>query len=204
MLRRHSPRNVMKRVGVFSGTFDPFHIAHLEACLVALAACQLDTVAIFVEKKPKRKKDITDYKKRLNMIDLATAEFPSLRMLDNEAENVTVKNTLPVLKRQFNKSEFWYILGSDILEHLESWDNLEDLFKNFKLCVILRSNSDRKKIESLLAHLSKKFEHLKYVVLPEVLSPVSSSTIKKEIKETGFSPYLHRDVLGYILKQDIY
>lgn len=193
-----------KRVGIFSGTFDPFHIAHLEACLVARAACDLGTVLIMVEKKPKRKYEVSTYKRRVTMVDLATSEFPSLRLIETGKDNITIDNTLPLLHDQFPGAEYWYIVGSDIVKHLHTWHKPEKLFNNLKLCVVLRENKDKEDVKAQLASLQKIYKKLDYKILPEVWSVVSSSKIRTQIKKTGYSPLLHREVMRYILTKDIY
>lgn len=195
---------MIRRIGVFSGTFDPFHIAHLEACLVSKAACELDTVAIIAERNPRRKEGVTDYKTRLNMIELATAGFPSIRILDADEDALTTKKTLPILHDQFGEAELWYILGSDLVMNMTDWPEIDELIDNFKLCVILRSNKDRSVVEAQLEILKDRHYNLNYKILPEVWSPVSSSVIRDQIKKSGFSPYLHRDVLKYVIKNDVY
>lgn len=193
-----------QKIGVLSGTFDPFHIAHLEACLVAMAACDLDTVTIITERSPRRKQAVTNYKTRVHIIDLASSDYPKLRQLDVADEVITTSNTLPILHEQFGDAEFWYILGSDVVEHLYQWDGIEDLFANFKLCVVLRSNKDKKITEAKLELLKESYPQIKYLLLPEVWSPVSSSVIRKQIKKSGYSPYLHRDVLKYVITNSVY
>lgn len=194
----------IKRVGVFSGTFDPFHIAHIEACLVARAACNLDAVLIMVEKAPKRKYKVSSYKKRVAMVDLATSEFPSLCLIESGEDNITIDNTLPLLHNQFPKAEYWYIVGSDIVAHLSSWHNPDKLFEHLKLCVVLRSNEDKVQTKKELEKLKKEYKNVDYIIIPEVWSAVSSSKIRKQIKESGYSPYLHREVMRYILTNDVY
>lgn len=192
-----------KKVGVFSGTFDPFHIAHLEACLVAKAACELETILIMAEKAPKRKYQVSSYKERVTMVDLATSEFPSLRLIETGEENITIDNTLPLLHDQFPGAEYWYIAGSDIIKHLHTWQNPEKLFSNLKLCVVLRENKDKKQTKHDLEKLKKTYKDFDYKILPEVWSAVSSSKIRRQIKDTSYSQYLHREVMHYILAKDV-
>lgn len=194
----------MKRIGVFSGTFDPFHNAHLEACLVAKAACELDTVLIMIEKRPHRKYNVTSYKKRVNMVDLATANFPSLRMFGTDTDNINIDNILPDLREQFVDGEYWLIIGSDTVKYLSHWHNIEKVFKYFKICVILRENKDKKTVTAELKKLQKEFQDFVYKLLPEVWSPVASSKIRRQIKDTGYSALIHHDVLEYIVKENIY
>lgn len=194
----------MQRIGVFSGTFDPFHIAHLEACLVAKAELELETVVILIEKQPHRKQDVTSYEHRLAIIDLATQEYPSIRMLQYDHDNVTIDNALPVLGQQFGDAQYWYIVGSDMIQHIGDWQNVEALFAAMHLCVILRDNQDERQTVQWLEVLKKQYSSLVYRVLPGVWSPVSSSQIRNEIASTGHSRYLHRGVLKYILTNNVY
>ncbi len=194
----------MKRVGVFSGTFDPFHIAHFEACIVAKAACELDAIVVLVEKRPHRKTKVTPYEHRLAMIDLALQEFPSLRLLEAPSDNLTIDNVLPMLNNQFADSEYYYIVGSDMIEHMHAWHNVSELFKAMKLCVVLRDNHDKQAVENQLRSLKKQYRELDYTLLPSVWSPISSSVIRNEIKANGYSQFVHREVMKYIAKNTIY
>lgn len=204
ILNMLSNNNNIKRVGVLSGTFDPFHIAHLEACLVAQAACDLDAILVMIEKKPHKKYNVTPYQKRLTMVEYATAEFPKIRLLEAPGPNITIDNTLPLLHHHFSDAEYWFIVGSDVVTHLAHWENPEKLFATMHLCVVLRSNKDKKDTESKLKKLKAQFKDLQYQIVPEVWSEVSSSAIRRQIKGSGYSQNVHRDVLKYILTNNLY
>lgn len=194
----------MRKIGVFSGTFDPIHIAHVEDCLVATAALELDTVCILLEKKPVRKVDVTDYKDRLEMVKLATSEYRRINVLDFDENNVTVGSALNVLDSKFANAEYWYILGSDLLKYIENWQDFDKLIANFNLCVVLRKNSEKDAVVSNLKKISEKNPDLKIKILPEVWSEVSSSKIRDEINKTGTSKLIHPDVLNFIKDNILY
>ncbi len=194
----------MMRVGVFSGTFDPFHIAHLEVCLVSRAACELDVVTVMIEKEPRRKSDVTAYKQRLAIVDLALQQHPSIRVIDPEVNSITANSALQILRHHFENAQFFYILGSDVVEYILQWPQLDTLTANFTFCVVLRDNKDEPVVRKQLSEIKKKFSNLNYRLLPAVWSPISSSKIREEVKTTGYSEYVHRDVLNYILKNRIY
>ena len=193
-----------RRIGIFSGTFDPFHIAHLEVCLVAKAALELETVVVLIEKSPARKQQVTEYNHRLAMIDLAIQEYPSIRLLEVEHDNITIDTTLPLLDRHFDNAEYWYIAGSDVVPYLEQWQNVEALFLAMHLCIVLRNNNNEAEVMSQLKNLKKSHSNLVYRVLPEVWSDVSSSKIRHELAQTGTSPHLHQDVINYIQQYEVY
>lgn len=194
----------MDKVGVFSGTFDPVHIGHVEACLVSKAALELDTVCILLEKNPARKADVTDYKDRLAMLKLAVAEYGTINVLDFDEDNVTVESALDALDSKFANAKYWYILGSDMLKHIESWAGFEDLMSNFKLCVVLRNNSEKNSVTEHLNIFKESFPKMDYKILPEVWSEVSSSKVRQEIKETGTSKNVNPEVLEYIKNFELY
>lgn len=189
------------RVGVFSGTFDPVHFGHIEACRSAMTKCDLDKVYILLEKSPHRKQKVAPFEQRLKMMELATKDNPSIIPIDLNSDNITTTNTLDFLKQNKPDSEFWYIFGSDILEHIKSWKDIEKLLNNFHLCVVLRDNSDREVVEQKLVDLTHDYG-ARYVVLPTVWSSVSSTIAKNALPRA--EDYLDPLVQKYILKNKIY
>lgn len=192
-----------KKIGIFSGTFDPVHRGHIEACVVALGALELDTVLIFIEKKPQRKTDIANFKDRANMLELAAMNYPSLRLVDLEADNITTKSTLQYLSKHFADDNYWYIVGSDMLNHIEEWPDHEKLLKTMSVCVVLRGNDEESEVRERLEKLHKKY-HCRYFVLPSVWSPISSSKIKKFLKDNEIMTGLDPAVYEYIKRHNLY
>jgi cytidyltransferase-like protein len=96
----------MSSVGIFSGTFDPFHRAHLEACLVAKEACNLNSTVVVLEHKPQRKQKVTAYNHRQQMIDLAIQNYPSIRLQEAPVDNITFDTPVAAnLTKQFGGAE---------------------------------------------------------------------------------------------------
>lgn len=186
------------RVGVFSGTFDPVHFGHVEACRSAMTKCALDKVYLLLERSPHRKQLVASFEHRLKMLELATKENPSIIPISLKTENITTRNTLDYLKVKNPESEYWYIFGSDILDHMKSWPDLEKLLNNFHLCVVLRKNSDREAIEQKLEQLTLT----RYDVLPAVWSTVSSTIAKNALPSA--EDYLNPLVQEYIIDNNLY
>lgn len=192
------------RVGVFSGTFDPVHRGHIEACIVALGALELDTVLILLEKQPRRKTGVADWSHRANMLELATTKFPSLRAVDIGTDNITAENTIQYLAEQFPAAEYWYIAGSDMLAHIEDWPGSEQLFQAMNICVVLRDNQDLKKTEKHTKQLEEKYPDTKFKILPSVWSPISSSQAKQSLREKQEASGLDPAVQDYIKRHELY
>lgn len=192
------------RIGIFSGTFDPIHRGHVEACIVAFGALELDTVLILIEKQPHRKEAVTPYIDRANMIELATLDYPSLRMVDLETNNITTTDTIAYLEQQYPDGEYWYIVGSDMLEHIIDWDEYDKLLQSMQLCVVLRDNNELQAITEQLSQLTAKFPQLKTKILPSVWSPISSSTVKQALQSGTITTGLDPAVIEYIKRHNLY
>jgi nicotinate-nucleotide adenylyltransferase len=119
-------RKKRMRVGVFGGTFDPVHIAHLIIAEQCREQAELDQVWFVPSARPPHKQDrmVTPFSHRVEMLALAIAGNPAFRIDELEKErpgsSYTV-DTLSELQRQHHGVDFWLILGSDCLPDLPHW-----------------------------------------------------------------------------------
>jgi nicotinate (nicotinamide) nucleotide adenylyltransferase len=194
----------MKRIGIFSGTFDPMHIGHLEVCLVSKGALELDNLVVMIEKAPRRKIGVADYKHRKEIVELSLKDFDSINFMESSEDNVMVARTLEGLHKKFPGATYVLIIGSDMLDHLPDWPDFDVWAEKHELAVVLRDNKEKSKVEAALKVLQKTYPKLKTFTLPAVWSPVSSSTVKKELAKTGHSDLVHRLAMEYIAKQKLY
>lgn len=194
----------MKRIGIFSGTFDPVHRGHVESCVVALGALSLDTVLVLIEKQPRRKQGVADIIDRANMLELAMANYPSLRLVDLDQDNITTKNTLDYLEKHFQDSEYWYIVGSDMLDNIEEWPDFEKLMTKMNLCVVLRDNDQLRQVKEHIEKLRESYKDAKIVILPSVWSPVSSSSAKASLRKGEITSAIDPAVQEYIKRHKLY
>lgn len=192
------------RIGIFSGTFDPVHRGHIESCIVALGVLSLDTVLILIEKQPRRKEGVAKINDRANMLDLALIDYPSLRLVDLDDANITTDNTLNYLNEHFPEGEYWYIVGSDMLEHIEDWPDHSRLFATMNLCVVLRDNNELGQVKERVDELRAAYEDTQIVILPSVWSPISSSTAKQALKNGEITTGVDPAVQEYIHKHHLY
>jgi len=114
------------RIGVFGGTFDPVHQAHLIIAEQCREQAKLDQVWFIPAARPPHKQDkaVTPFAHRAEMLTLAIAGNPAFRIDELEKErpgsSYTV-DTLLELQRQHAGMDFWLILGSDCLPDLPYW-----------------------------------------------------------------------------------
>lgn len=114
------------RIGVFGGTFDPVHLAHLIIAEQCREQAQLDQVWFIPAARPPHKqgKTVSSFPHRVEMLTLAIAGNAAFRIneleKDRPGSSYTV-DTLSELHRQYPGTEFWLILGSDCLPDLPHW-----------------------------------------------------------------------------------
>ncbi len=192
------------KIGIFSGTFDPIHIGHVESALVAKGAFGLDKVLVMIEKKPRRKEKVSDYKHRKKMVELALADFDSIELFDTPKDNITFTDTPVHLQKKFPGSQFIMIVGSDTITHMPDWPGFDAWASSQSIAVILRSNSEEAAVKKLAEDWAKQYPKLQLTVLPAVWSPVSSSKIRSELSKSGHSDLIHRDVMAYINQHKLY
>ncbi len=192
-------KTAMHRIGLFSGTLDPMHVGHVEACLSAKAALNLDEVLVMIEKKPHRKQKVTDYKHRHKIAELSLQDFESIHLFDPKSDHITFDQTTKLLEQTYSGAKFVMIIGSDMLGHIGDWPGAKQWLDNNELAVVLRDNHDEKAVHAKLKDLK-----LKATVLPAVWTDASSSKVKTSIGSRGHSDEVHREALAYIKKHRLY
>ncbi len=114
------------RLGLYGGTFDPVHLAHLllaEACREQL---QLDEVWFVPTGNPPHKPgvDIAPAKARREMLELALAGLPQFHVsrveLDRPGPHYTV-DTLRQLAAERPDDQLFLLIGADSLHELHTW-----------------------------------------------------------------------------------
>src|SRR5581483_3364510 len=98
MLRRR-PDGIMKRIGIYSGVFDPVHAGHIGFALQAVERAGLDKVYFLPERRPYHKQGVEHFGHRVAMLKRATRPHPALSVLELEDISFTVERTLPKLQK---------------------------------------------------------------------------------------------------------
>ncbi len=131
----------MKRIGIYSGTFNPVHSGHLSFALQAFDEARLDKLYFMPERYRKDKQDVAHYGHRVAMIKQAIKPYSRLGLIESVDVSFTIDRTLPRLRGQFKHSELIFLFGSDSLVNMPQWPNIEQLLKTSGLMVGIRSNN---------------------------------------------------------------
>jgi nicotinate-nucleotide adenylyltransferase len=128
------------RLGIFGGTFDPVHNAHLFLAESARLLENLDTVLFVPTKEHKhyRNSAQVDAAHRCAML-LAAIEGNGGFALDetdlrNDATGYTA-DLIPLLKRKYPQAVFTFIIGADSLAN-STWERFDEVLEQLERFVI--------------------------------------------------------------------
>jgi nicotinate-nucleotide adenylyltransferase len=129
------------RIGLFGGTFDPPHRAHLAASLLAMKRLRLDAVWWLVTPANPLKdtRHLTPLSERLRKV-AAFARHPRIHVTGFEAaigSHYTFK-TISFLRRRCPGVNFVWIMGADNLRSFHRWRNWRGIARLIPLAVVDR------------------------------------------------------------------
>ncbi len=129
------------RIGLFGGTFDPPHEAHLGACLLAMKRLGLDRVWWLVTPANPLKdiSALTPLERRIHAIR-TFARHPRIDVTGFEAAIGTryTFDTIAFLRRRCPGVHFVWIMGADNLRSFHRWQKWKGIAKLVPIAVIDR------------------------------------------------------------------
>lgn len=182
----------MKKVGVYSGVFDPVHHGHISFARKAKHELGLDKVYFLVEPKPRRKDTVSDIRHRLNMMWLALQDWPELELLPLDHHQFTVRETLPLLEQKFKEAELHLLMGTDLFKFIHTWPGFEALQKKVQFVVGQRAGESSKNIQAL-----------PHQVVTTDLSELSSTNVRS-LTASQLPAAVPDPVAQYIASQRLY
>ena len=190
------------KIGLYFGTFNPIHIGHLIIANHMAEHADLDQVWMVVtpHNPLKKKATLLDDYHRLQMVYLATEDFPKIKPSDIEFKlsqpNYTV-NTLAHLQEKYPDHEFSLIMGEDNLKSLHKWKNYEVILEHHDIYVYPRISSEAENLELK--------NHPKIHLIDAPVVEISSTDIRHNIKKSkNVQPLLPHKVWDYIDHNNFY
>ena len=135
----------MQKIGIYGGTFDPIHIAHLILARDALEELQLEKI-IFVPAavSPQKPAPCATAELRLQMLRAAIEPAGPFEIDDCELRRPPPSYTIDTveqLAKKYPKSELFFLIGDDNLRSLPGWRRFNDLRQIVTFVVLPRSIS---------------------------------------------------------------
>ena len=200
------------KIGLYFGTFNPIHVGHLIIANHMAEHADLDQVWMVVTPHSplKKKSTLLDDYHRLQMVHLASEDFPKIKPSDIEFKlsqpNYTV-NTLVHLQEKFPTYEFSLIMGEDNLKSLHKWKNYEAILAHHEIYVYPRLEAKGPTGEAISTEAENLIskDHPKIHMIDAPVVEISSTFIRDNIKKgKNVQPLLPTKVWGYIDHNNFY
>jgi nicotinate-nucleotide adenylyltransferase len=177
-----------RRIGMFGGSFDPPHLAHVALAQAAVAQLQLDLLLIVPTGQAWYKdRALSAAEHRLAMSRLAFDGLQRVQVDEREMRrsgpSFTI-DTLEALQAENPGASLYLIIGKDQFAALKTWHRWQDLVRIAIICIADRADSASAEAgfdsQIRLAH------PLVHLQLP--LMPVSATDIRRQISSGAATP----------------
>jgi len=178
-------------IGIYGGSFDPVHLGHLITAESIKKELNFERLFLLPCCVPVHKNSLHySSKQRLEMLNLAIKEFPSLeidtREIDRGGSSYMIE-TLAEIVKEFKDNTICLIIGMDSFKTFKTWKKWDEFAKLINL-IILPRNTNQHPQKSLDTfdialdknHLNKKTSGLLYFSNSELID-ISSSDIRGKI-----------------------
>jgi len=185
----------LKKIGIYGGTFDPIHHAHLILAREAREMLALEKI-IFVPAaiSPGKDSPVASAEMRLSMLRAAIKGETGLVVdeceLNRPPPSYTI-DTIEEIRRREADSEIYYLIGEDNLSGLANWHRFDRLQKMVRFVVLDRTGTQtnhpyqvvHRRIDISATEIRKRIasgRSIRYLVPPAVEEIIRQSNLYRE------------------------
>ena len=185
----------MRKIGVYGGTFDPVHHAHLILAREAREMFALEQI-IFIPAaiSPHKEWPAASAEMRLAMLQAAIKDEPGFALDDCELRRPPPSyaiDTIEEILRRETEVEIYYLIGEDNALGLSSWHRFDQLQKLVRFIVLDRTGAQashpfpvvHRKIEISSTELRERIasgRSIRYLVPPAVEEIICRNNLYQE------------------------
>ncbi|MEY3345461.1 MAG: hypothetical protein RLZZ581_255 [Actinomycetota bacterium] len=133
----------IKRVGIFGGSFDPIHFGHIHLITELNKKANFDQLVVVPSGQPWQKNPVATKLQRFEMTQIALQDLP-VQVSDIEISregNSYAIDTVVEVKKANDPCQVIWIAGSDVLQNLKTWHQIEKLAQLVEFLIVKRPNS---------------------------------------------------------------
>lgn len=197
----------MSKIGFFGGSFNPPTNAHIGFAKQIVKECNLDKLIFVPIGDFYNKQDLVEFKHRYNMLKTICHSHKNLEV-SNIEENNQIKtyaiDIFKIMEEKYKNDNLYFIMGSDNLKNITTWNRYNELVKNYKYIILERQKNDFNQIIEKNTDIKNNLANFK-VVLNENYINISSSVVREKIKNNkDVSKLIPIEIEEYIRKNKLY
>jgi nicotinate-nucleotide adenylyltransferase len=201
------------RVGIFGGSFNPPHVAHLILAERARVEHILDRVLFVVAGQPPHKapRPLAPGQDRLRMVELAIEGNPAFEASDMELRRTGASYTLMTVRELRGalgaQAELFLLMGGDSVLDLPGWWHARDLVREVRIVTFGRPGSalgDR--LDGLAEQFGSEWVNdVRELMVDAPLMDISATEVRRRVREGLSVRYMVPEaVRRYIEERGLY
>ncbi len=197
------------RVLIYGGSFNPPHLGHAEALRAAAEALQPDRCMVIPAKTPPHKEldeasPTPEQRVELSKYafsDIACAEVSDLE-LRREGKSYTVF-TLREIAAMYPMAELYFLVGTDMLDTIETWYHFREIFSLCTPVAISRNQGEFARLEETAARLRSEYG-ARIVLIRKPPLPMDSTSLRDCLCRREGRERLRDEVYSEIIRHRYY
>jgi nicotinate-nucleotide adenylyltransferase len=181
----------MQKIGIFGGTFDPFHNGHLSILKCCIEQCELDKCFIVPAKCSPFKVGVGRLysdTERLNIIQKNIISVSNLELCRYEIDsidNVSYSvDTIKYFRNLYNNADLYLLVGYDVALNFDKWKNYKEILDMVKVVIAARGNKNIDNDYKLIEIFGNK----RYILLDNPIVDITSTKIRAAITNKQILP----------------
>lgn len=192
------------KIGLFGGSFDPVHLAHLSLARCALEQLALDQLLWLPAGRPWQKtgRGLASPAHRRAMVELMIAGEPRFAVDDSELERDGASYTIDTVRARLARrphEQLFLLIGQDQYARLHTWHEWQALLPLVTLAVAARAG------QQVCASAAVQARPHRVLGLAMPASGISSSEVRERASRgEDIRPMVGDAVAGYIAQHRLY
>ena len=199
---------VKNKIVIFGGSFNPPLNSHFAIAEQVLNQYEQVDKVIFIPVNKKYEKDsLIENKHRYEMIKRVVDKNNRFEVSDmdmNGSRSLSTIETIEGIQKIYEDKEIYFLIGSDNLKEINTWNRADELISKYKLLVMER---DTDRVEDIIENSEFLKEHKGNIVKLEqqIKSNFNSTYVRGQISHYKSVRYLMPDeVYTYIEENNLY
>jgi nicotinate (nicotinamide) nucleotide adenylyltransferase len=196
-----------KRIALFTGTFDPFHIAHYWQLSRAQAASNFDEAVIAVIRNNPKKPQAAAWQHRQQLAKLTmAAQDVSFMWRVETIENIKPATVKDFSARHLGSGKPLRVVGADVISEFLEDALLRPSLHEYQYIVVMRPVSILSEVEATVKRIQKLYADFnpQIVEIQQEVGEISARDLRSNIPGSSAQGFILPEILAYIQKHQLY